>query len=77
MGEDCSGGGQRSVRGSNGGCGVLPRVADRLMNGSLGEFKRVGRQRAPVLVHDDYIFNFFFFSFLFFFFILSLSSTFF
>lgn len=43
MGEDWSGEGQRSVRSSNGGCGVWPRVADRLMNGSLGEFKRVGR----------------------------------
>lgn len=30
--------------GSNEGCGVWPRVADRLMNGSLGEFKRVGRR---------------------------------
>lgn len=43
------------MRGSNGGCGVWPRVADRFMNGSLREFKRVGRQGEPVLIHDDYI----------------------
>lgn len=60
-GEDWSGEGQRSVRGSNGGCGVWPRVADRLMNGRSGEFKRVGRQGEPVLIHDDYILISFFF----------------
>lgn len=60
MGEDWSGKGQRSVQGSNGGCGVWPRVAIRLMNGSSGEFKRVGRQGEPVLIHDDYILIIFF-----------------
>lgn len=61
VGGDWSGEGQRSVRCSNGGCGVWPRVADRLMNGSLGEVKRVGRQGEPVLIHEGYICNFFFF----------------
>lgn len=53
--------------GSNEGCGVWPRVADRLMNGSLGEFKRVGR-RAGTNSWRLY-FSLFFFPFMFFFFL--------
>lgn len=47
----------------------------RLMNGSSGEFKRVGRQGEPVLIHDDYVLIIFFL--LCFFFILSSSVNFF
>lgn len=60
---DGEGGGvQRSVWDPNGECEVWLRVADRLMNGSLGKFKRVASQGEP---DDNILFIFFLLCFFF------------